>query len=61
MDTITVSSETSKDDAIPLTTFHARNFLTEECTSCKSQMVLDDGDVTYDGKWYHATCWGRPE
>ena len=38
-----------------------RNFLTEECTWCKNQIVLEQGDVTYDGKWYHATCWGRPE
>ena len=38
-------------------TVDQRNRLVEKCESCGGVIAVDDGDVLYDGKWYHGRCW----
>lgn len=35
----------------------ADNFLIQKCHRCKNTLVIDDGTMLYDGKWYHKKCW----
>jgi hypothetical protein len=37
--------------------FITRNLLIQTCESCGNEIMLDAGDVTLEGKWYHAACW----
>ena len=37
--------------------FVTRNLLIQECASCGNEIILDAGDVTFGGRWYHAACW----
>ncbi len=34
---------------------HRNNFKT--CSICREEMLLGDGDVLFDAKWYHRGCW----
>ena len=27
------------------------------CLVCKQEMILVEGTILYDGKWYHEKCW----
>jgi hypothetical protein len=37
--------------------FATRNLLVQTCESCGNKIILDAGDVTFGGRWYHAACW----
>ena len=27
------------------------------CSSCSNELILTQGDILYDAKWYHKRCW----
>ena len=31
------------------------------CHVCNKEMILDEGDVTFDAKWFHSKCWNGYE
>ena len=33
------------------------NFPHLTCNSCKKEMVLSQGDILFDSKWFHKICW----
>ncbi len=33
------------------------NFPHLSCNSCKKEMVLSQGDILFDSKWFHKICW----
>ena len=33
------------------------NMLVQRCALCLNDILLDAGDVTFGGEWYHASCW----
>ena len=41
--------------------FATRNLLIQKCESCGNEIILDAGDVTFGGRWYHAACWQLEE
>jgi hypothetical protein len=41
--------------------FASRNLLIQTCESCGNKIILDAGDVTFGGRWYHAACWQLAE
>lgn len=44
--TVSVVEETPKGD-----------LLVQTCGICGNEVILDAGDVTFGGEWYHAACW----
>lgn len=39
----------------PIKAIH--NFLIQRCAKCSTEMLLDEGSIIYDGKWFHDKCW----
>jgi hypothetical protein len=35
------------------------DYLIQRCGVCKSELVVDAGDVLAGGLWYHAACWAQ--
>ncbi len=33
------------------------NYVKIEYDACNKEMILDEGDVTFDAKWFHSKCW----
>jgi len=27
------------------------------CHACNKEMILDEGDITFDARWFHCRCW----
>ena len=48
---------------LPLVDALKTNELCEErtCHVCNKEMILDEGDVTFDAKWFHSKCWNDYE
>jgi hypothetical protein len=55
------TSELSPAVAESREAFVARNLLIQTCESCRNEIMLDAGDVTFEGRWYHAACWQLEE
>jgi hypothetical protein len=52
-----VTSELSPVVMEPREVFPTGNLLIQTCESCGNKIILDAGDVTFGGRWYHAACW----
>jgi hypothetical protein len=35
--------------------------LVPKCSFCKQMMEISEGDVIYDSRWYHKSCWDGME
>jgi len=33
------------------------NIIIQICAKCNNEVILTDGTITYDGKWFHNHCW----
>lgn len=32
-----------------------------KCSACEKIMNLSEGDILYNSKWYHKSCWNEVE
>ncbi len=39
----------------------SESFFTHKCSLCEKTMDISEGDILYNSKWYHESCWSAIE